>query len=92
MNIVGPDARLVLADRGLLRMYGFPDHLGAPGTPLADFVHARLQRADFHPHEDPSRATEALIVARVAQIMTAPIGRFQETRPGGTASSRAEGY
>lgn len=84
VNIVGPDARLVLANRGFLRMYGFPDHLGAPGTPLADFVRARLQRADFHPHEDPSRATEALIVARVAQIMTAPIGRFEETRPDGS--------
>jgi PAS domain S-box-containing protein len=83
VNIVGPDARLVLANRGFLRMYGFPAHLGAPGTPVADFVRERLKRSEFYAHEDPSRSLEDLVVTRVAQIMTAPIGRFEETRPDG---------
>lgn len=83
VNIVGPDARLVLANRGFLRMYGFPDHLGEPGTPIADFVRERIRRSDFYNHEDPTRAEEELIVTRVAQIMTAPVGRFEETRPDG---------
>ncbi|QYU68168.1 PAS-domain containing protein [Leptolyngbya sp. 15MV] len=84
VNIVGPDARLVLANRGFLRMYGFPEHLGAAGTPIADFVRERLRRRDYYAHEDTGRAEEELIVARVAQIMTAPVGRFEENRPDGT--------
>jgi PAS domain S-box-containing protein len=83
VNIVGPDARLVLANRGFLRMYGFPAHLGAPGTPIADFVRERLRRSEFYAHEDPDRRFEDLVVTRVAQIMTAPVGRFEETRPDG---------
>jgi len=83
VNIVAPDARLVLANRGFLRLYGFPDHLGVPGTPIADFVRERLRRSEFYAHEDRSRALEDLVVTRVAQIMTAPVGRFEETRPDG---------
>jgi PAS domain S-box-containing protein len=83
VNIVGPDARLVLANRGFMRMYGFPEHLAAPGTPIADFVRERIRRQDFYVGEDRARAEEELIVTRVAQIMTAPVGRFEETRPDG---------
>ncbi|MGG5819595.1 PAS domain-containing sensor histidine kinase [Falsiroseomonas sp. HW251] len=83
VNIVSPDARLVLANRGFLRLYGFPEHLAAPGTPVADFVRERLRRAEFYPHEDATRTEDELIATRVAQIMTAPVGRFEETRPDG---------
>jgi PAS domain S-box-containing protein len=83
VNIVGPDARLVLANRGFMRMYGFPAHLAEPGTPVADFVRERIRRSDFYTHEDPTRSEEDLIGTRVAQIMTAPTGRFEETRPDG---------
>ncbi len=83
VNIVAPDSRLVLANRGFLRMYGFPAHLGAPGTPIADFVRERLKRSEFYAHEDPNRSLEDLVVTRVAQIMTAPVGRFEELRPDG---------
>jgi two-component system NtrC family sensor kinase len=83
VNIVAPDARLVLANQGFMRIYGFPAQLAAPGTPIADFVRERIRRAEFYPHEDPCRAEEELIVTRVAQIMTAPVGRFEETRPDG---------
>lgn len=83
VNIVGPDARLLLANRGFLRMYGFADRLGEPGTPVADFVRERIRRGDLYPHEDPTRPVEELVATRVAQIMTAPVGRFEETRPDG---------
>lgn len=83
VNIVSPDARLVLCNPGFLRMYGFPDRLAEPGTPLADFVRARIHRGELLPHEDPRAEEEALVRARVAQIMTAPCGRFEETRPNG---------
>ena len=83
VNIVAPDARLVLANRGFLRLYGFPDHLAVPGTPIADFVRERLRRSEYYAHENRSRSLEDLVVTRVAQIMTAPVGRFEETRPDG---------
>jgi signal transduction histidine kinase len=42
-----------------------------------------LKRAEFYAHEDANRRFEDLVVTRVAQIMTAPVGRFEETRPDG---------
>jgi two-component system NtrC family sensor kinase len=83
VNIVGPDARLVLANPGFLRMYGFPPQLGAPGTPLADFIRHRLRRAELRQDEDPCAAEEELVQRRVADIMTRPPGRQEETRPDG---------
>jgi two-component system NtrC family sensor kinase len=83
VNIVGPDARLVMANRGFLRMYGFPDYLAEPGTPIADFVRERIRRGDFYRGEDPCRPEEELIITRVAQIMTAPAGRYEDKRPDG---------
>ncbi|WP_439598924.1 PAS-domain containing protein [Falsiroseomonas sp.] len=83
VNIVGPDARLVLANAGFLAMYDFPPHLAAPGTPVADFIRNRLRRADLRPEEDPCAPEEALVLARVAEIMARPPGRQEETRPDG---------
>ncbi len=83
VNIVGPDARVLLANPGFLRMYDFPAHLAAPGTPLADYVRSRLQRAEYYAGEEAAAGEEALIAARVATIMASPIGRFEEARPGG---------
>jgi two-component system NtrC family sensor kinase len=83
VNILAPDARLVLCNPGFLRMYGFPEHLAMPGTPLADFVRTRLRRGEFLPREDPRLGEDALVAARVAQIMSAPCGRFEEVRPDG---------
>jgi signal transduction histidine kinase len=83
VNIISPDARVVLCNRGFLRMYGFPARLAAPGTPLAHFVRERIRRGEFLPQEDPAAGEAALIAARVAQIMSAPCGRIEETRPDG---------
>jgi PAS domain S-box-containing protein len=83
VNIVAPDGRVLLANHGFLRMYGFPDRLAAPGTPVADFVRERLRRGEHYAHEDSCRAEEELVLARVTEIMTAPPGRFEETRPDG---------
>jgi two-component system NtrC family sensor kinase len=83
VNIISRDGRVLLVNRGFLRMYGFPDRLAEPGTPLADFVRERMRRGDFYPHEDPCAPIEELILARVAEIMTSPLGRYEETRPDG---------
>lgn len=84
VNIVGPDARLVLTNAGFLKLYDFPDRLAAPGTPLADFVRHRLRRQELYADENPRDPEEALVLARVAAIMQAPTGRFEEARPDGT--------
>ena len=84
VNIVAPDARLVLANPGFLRMFDFPPELGAPGTPLADFVRNRLRRADFRPDEDAGDPEDSLVQRRVDDIMGRPPGRQEETRPDGS--------
>jgi two-component system NtrC family sensor kinase len=84
VNIVGPDARLVLANPGFLRMYGFPARLAVPGTPLADFIRHRLRRGELRPEEDPCASEEDLVLRRVADIMNRPPGRREETRPDGS--------
>ena len=83
VNIVGPDARIVLCNAGFLRMYDFPEELGRPGTPLADFVRHRLRRRELYPGENHAEPEEALVQARVRAIMTAPNGHYEEERPGG---------
>jgi two-component system NtrC family sensor kinase len=83
VSIVGPDARLVLANTGFLRMFGFPPQLAKPGTPLADFIRYRLRRGEFHPSEDPARPEEELVAARIATIMSRTDSRLEETRPDG---------
>jgi two-component system NtrC family sensor kinase len=84
VNIVAPDARLVLANPGFLRMFDFPPELGTPGTPLADFVRNRLRRADFRPDEDAGDPEDSLVQRRVDDIMGRPPGRQEETRPDGS--------
>jgi two-component system NtrC family sensor kinase len=83
VNIISRDGRVLLVNRGFLRMYGFPDRLAEPGTPLADFVRERMRRGDFYPHEDACAPLDELVLTRVAEIMTAPLGRYEETRPDG---------
>jgi two-component system NtrC family sensor kinase len=83
VNIVAPDGRLVLANPGFLRMYGFPEHLARPGTPVADFVRNRLRRGEVMPHEDAGAPEQRLIRERVAEIMARPAGRSEEVRPDG---------
>ena len=83
VNIVGPDARIVLANQGFLTMYDFPSALGATGTPLAEFVRHRLRRQEHYAGENPAEPEDALVQARVAAIMSAPAGRFEEARPDG---------
>jgi PAS domain S-box-containing protein len=83
VNILDPEGRLVVCNRGFLEMYGFPEHLAAPGTPLQAFVRDRVVRREHYLREDPRTPDEAVIAARVAEIMGSPDGRFEEVRPDG---------
>jgi PAS domain S-box-containing protein len=83
VNIVGADGRVVLANEGFLRMYGYPPELGLPGTPLSEYVRYRLDKGTFYAHEDPSEDREALIARRVAALMTTGHETLEEHRPDG---------
>ncbi|HZF76297.1 MAG TPA: ATP-binding protein [Acetobacteraceae bacterium] len=83
VNIVRPDGRVLVCNRGFLDFYGYPAHLAEPGTHVADYVRDRLRRGEFYPNEDPCEPLESLVMARVAKILTAPEGRFEEVRPDG---------
>jgi two-component system NtrC family sensor kinase len=83
VNIVGADGRLLLANAGFLRMYGFPDRLGRPGTELADIVRHRLAGGEVYAHEDARRPAADLVAARVAELLASGDATFEEPRPDG---------
>ncbi|WP_297856167.1 PAS-domain containing protein [Elioraea sp.] len=83
VNIVDADGRVVLANEGFLRMYGYPAELGMPGTPLADFVRHRLAQGTYYAHEDPAEDREALVARRVAALMSVGNETVEEQRPDG---------
>jgi PAS domain S-box-containing protein len=83
VNIVRPDGRVLVCNQGFLDFYGYSAHLAEPGTHIADYVRDRLRRGEFYPGEDPCEPLESLVMARVARILNAPVGRFEEMRPDG---------
>lgn len=83
VNIVDAEGRVVLANEGFLRMYGYPAELGVPGTKLADFVRYRLAQGTYYAHEDPAEDREALVARRVAALMSVGNETVEEQRPDG---------
>ncbi|WP_019013371.1 hybrid sensor histidine kinase/response regulator [Elioraea tepidiphila] len=83
VNIVDAEGRVVLANEGFLRMYGYPTELGVPGTPLAAFVRYRLNQGAYYAHENPAEDREALVESRVAALMSAGNETVEEQRPDG---------
>jgi PAS domain S-box-containing protein len=83
VNIVDAEGRVVLVNPGFMEMYGFPAELGAPGTPLADFVRHRLTHGWRRPDEPPDGGDiEALVAHRVRQITSSGSSEFDEQLPG----------
>lgn len=83
VNIVDAEGRVVLANEGFLRMYGYPAELGVPGTKLAEYVRHRLAHGAYYAHEDPAVDREALIARRVAALMSTGNETVEEHRPDG---------
>ena len=83
VNIVDAEGRVVLANEGFLRMYGYPPELAAPGTPLAEYVRYRLNHGSYYAHEDPAEDREALVDGRVAALMSTGNETVEEHRPDG---------
>ncbi|WP_439579850.1 PAS-domain containing protein [Elioraea sp.] len=83
VNIVDAQGRVVLANEGFLRMYGYPAELAVPGTKLAEFVRYRLTQGTYYTHENPGEDREALIARRVAALMSTGNETVEEQRPDG---------
>lgn len=79
VSIVAPDATMMLASAGFLRMYGFPACFGHPGTPLADLVRHRLAGGA----EAAGTDREAEVAARVAALLSADDASLEEILPDG---------
>jgi signal transduction histidine kinase/CheY-like chemotaxis protein/HPt (histidine-containing phosphotransfer) domain-containing protein len=45
--IVDPDLNFVTFSEKVHRMYDLPDHIGVPGSPLADMIEVRARRGDY---------------------------------------------
>lgn len=83
VNIVDAEGRLVLCNRGFLDMYGFPEALGRPGTPIAAFVQDRLRRGQHYRAEDRARPVEQLVAERVARVLATGDELQEEVGPEG---------
>lgn len=64
VSIVDLDGRLVLSNRGFLDMFGFPEELAKPGTPVEAFVRHRADSAIRFAHEPDDAPVETLTAAR----------------------------
>ncbi len=69
VNIVDAHGRLLLVNAGFLRLYGFPEHLGMPGTPMSAFIRHRLERGGHYAHESQEKGIDQLVEERVARIL-----------------------
>lgn len=83
VNVVDGAGRLVLCNRGFLDLYGFPEELGRPGTPLEALVRERLARGLHYAHEARDRPLGALAAERIARICGGGDGVDEELRADG---------
>jgi PAS domain-containing protein len=81
VNIVDAEGRVVLVNEGFMRLYGFPPHLAAPGTPIAAFVRHRLGEEAAALAEGYD--VEAVVAERVQELLDAGSGELKETLPDG---------
>ena len=90
-RIVDAEGRGAPVNDGLLRLYGFPRELGAPGTPLAAFVEHRLATG-FRPRPEGEEESDAALVER--RVRELPGGRvadaYEEEADGRTVLVRRE--
>ncbi len=83
VSVVNPDLTIAWVSKGFLELYGFPEHLAVPGTPVADFVRWRIERGERQLFDDPSANIDVLIRHRVQQFAVMGSGVDEEIRPDG---------
>jgi len=83
VNIVDSAGRLVLCNRGFLDLYGFPEELGCPGTPVEALVRARIARGLHYASEARDRPVEQRVAERVARLLNSADQVEEELRSDG---------
>jgi len=83
VNIVDSAGRLVLCNRGFLDLYGFPEELGRPGTPVEALVRARIAHGLHYASEARDRPVEQRVAERVARLLNSADQVEEELRSDG---------
>ena len=83
VNIIDPEGRLILCNKGFLDLYGFPAELGRPGTPVEAFVRDRLARGIYSGHDRRDASFETIVAERVARILGAADSVEEDLRSDG---------
>ena len=67
ITIIGPDHRVVLANRGFARIYGLPEALTRPGTHVSEYIRFRIGQGRHREGEPSDASLDALIARRLRQ-------------------------
>jgi signal transduction histidine kinase len=64
ITVVDSDLKLVAANRGLFKLFGFPPEMSRVGTPLADFIRYNAERGEYGKGDIEEIVAERLRLAR----------------------------
>ncbi|MFZ1102322.1 MAG: PAS-domain containing protein [Hyphomicrobiaceae bacterium] len=79
LTVMDSDLNLVAANRGLLRLFGFPPEMARVGTPFADFIRYGAERGEFGEVD-----VEELVADRVRLVRQFKPHYMERVRPDGT--------
>ncbi len=68
VSIVDAEGRLVLANRGFLGMFNYPEELAKPGTPIDALVRNRLERGYRYVNEPAEVAADIIATERLRSL------------------------
>jgi signal transduction histidine kinase len=78
ISMIDADLNLVVCNPRFLELLGFPDALGAPGTPFEAYMRYNAERGEYGPGD-----VEDLIESRIAQARRFEAHRFERERSDG---------
>src|SRR5262245_56852963 len=79
ITVMDADLKLVAANRGLFKLFGFPPEMSRVGTPLADFIRYNAERGEYGEGD-----VEELVAQQVRLACRAEPYDKEHVRPDGT--------
>jgi len=79
ISIMSSDLRALAVNRRFCELLGFPEAMGKPGTPFADYIRYNAERGDYGPGD-----VDEQVRARVELAERFEAHRFERERPDGT--------
>ncbi len=79
LSLFDQDLNLVVCNKRYLKLLGFPDCMGQPGTPLADFFRYNAERGEYGPGSTDDQVAERMALAQKFEPHA-----FERARPDGT--------